>query len=380
MIRTSLALPLLLVASVSFSQTTRKKMTFGAPTAASVAAADRAIDASLNSDCSEVDLNKGINSPFNKIPVYDQDGSSLCYSFATSQMVDYYRMKKGDKSYDLTNPVYAAWATYFQKAGTGQTNLRGGFSTDVNKTLKHSGVCSNEEVKSRLSEFTKSAGVTEAEVLHFLEVVYDNYGQGGGKNWNKVEKTLTYDSNISCDQQANLKRVLVKKGYLGVPSTAILQNLFKGCKAQPVKVPNLKEFYLGSDLDMKKAVDGALTGDMPAEINMCSVVFNTPKARGQKNINPTLGRDTEGNSNPNCGRHAVLVTGRKMIGGQCAYMIRNSWGAYWKPKGAMTCSCRTLKGEYKQACNKPDEVDEYVGCWFDSKDLMANVGSVDVYQ
>ena len=144
--------------------------------------------------CPEADLNKDPKSPLNKIPVYDQDGSGICYSYAAAQMIDFYRFKKGDTSYDLTNPVYASWSTYYKNV----TLLKekslddGGYSTDVINTLRQDGVCSDKEVKTQLRQLTSVSGASEVEVLKFLDVMYKNYdGWFAKKNWSSAASEVS---------------------------------------------------------------------------------------------------------------------------------------------------------------------------------------------
>lgn len=60
------------------------------------------------------------------------------------------------------------------------------------------------------------------------------------------------------------------------------------------------------------------------------------------------------------GRHASSIVGRKMINGECQYMIRNSWGL----------SCEPYHEPYKSRCRAGH-------VWVTEKELMANVFAVD---
>lgn len=335
-----------------------------------------------SASCPEVDLNKDKNSPFNKIPMYDQDGSNLCYAYAASEMVDYYRIKKGDTSYDLTNPVYAGWATYYKNKTIKDSSLDdGGRANDVIAALREEGVCSDKEVKQKLSQLT-SSGASEPEILGFLEVVYKNYGgMFADKNWVKTYGEVSQRMSMDCDRQENLKATLEKKGLFSVAPTVVLSKTFTGCKSNPVKIPELEMFTVGSDGDMGKAMDKALKGGMPAEVNLCSGFFDDPNSRGLRGgIAGMAPRSWITNIKKDCGSHAVVVSGRMNINGSCNYLVRNSYGAFWKPDGATACACKTRSGEYKQLCTDPNEVAEYVGCWFDSKNLLPNVGGVGVFK
>lgn len=60
------------------------------------------------------------------------------------------------------------------------------------------------------------------------------------------------------------------------------------------------------------------------------------------------------------GKHASSIVGRKMINGQCQYMIRNSWGL----------SCSPYHEPYRSRCQKGH-------VWVTEDELMGNVFAVD---
>ncbi|QDK36763.1 C1 family peptidase [Bdellovibrio sp. NC01] len=375
------AISILLFCSAGHAQTAggRKKVTFNPPAKTQPAA--KADGGNLNADCGDMDLNQGANSPFNKIPVYDQDGTGICYAYTTAQMTDYYRFKKGDTSYDLTNPVYAAYDTYGTKNPFKANSLYAGVATDVNDAIRAKGVCSDKEVKARLAEYMKVSGGSEAEVLHFLETVYQNLNPKSNKtDWTKVSSVMTSTTGVSCKQQEQLKSVALKRNVMGASAPAVLQNLFKNCKTHPVKVPDIEVFQFGSDVNMKRAMDKGLNQTMPAQLMVCANLFTDKSYKGVVKKSQNSQRDAMDGTRPDCEAHSILVTGRKSINGQCSYLVRNSWGTNWKPKGAKACACRTWSGQYKQICSNPDEVDEYVGCWYGASELTANTGSVGVFK
>lgn len=330
--------------------------------------------------CREMDLNEDPQSPLHKIPIYDQDGSGLCYAYAASQMIDYYRLQHGDKSYDLTNPVYASWATYYKNPSYFKSStLDGGDGPKVVAALKQQGMCTNRDVQKQLRQLSSTA--SDSEILEFLDIVYKNHGGWFfNEDWETTSEEVTKKIGISCQQQDSLKAVLQKKDFFSLAPTEVLSKMFKDCAAKPVNVPELEAYSFGDDKAMKDQLDKALAKKLPAQVDLCSGFFEDPSFRGLRGWSPPLFRSSNGNSKKGCGAHAVVVTGRLNINGSCHYLIRNSWGSYWKPEGATACACKTRSGAYKQICNDPKEVAEYVGCWFDQKTMLPNTGGVNVFK
>jgi hypothetical protein len=149
-----------------------------------------------------------------------------------------------------------------------------------------------------------------------------------------------------------------------------LEAIFKECKPlQPLsKIPEPITFNDISDAALKGRVDQSLVKNKPVSISMCSGMLSKPSYRGLNSKNGIINRDQ-------CGAHEVLVTARKKIGDSCQYMVRNSWGANWHPS-KLKCACYRKDGVYEDICSDPSKAREYVGCWYDEKDLMPNVYKV----
>lgn len=334
-------------------------------------------------DCSSVDLNAGSNSPFKKIPIYDQDGVGLCYAYAAAQMVDYYRIKNGDTSYGLTNPLYTSWATYYKSRSLIKFDSldNGGYSDTAVDALREVGTCGQEDVEKRLASLKNEANLTDAEFLFFLETMYKHFnGLFSSGSWNLALRDLKDGTSLVCKTKAkNLKSELDKSKLFAVAPTLVLENLFKGCKSKKVNVPALDNFSFGSDDKMKVALNGSLKKGLPAQIGICAEFFNNPNYRGLRGFSPPLLRSSNGNAKRDCGAHAVVVSAQAKIAGECHYQLRNSWGAQWYPYGATSCACITRNGKYKAQCAR-GEGREYVGCWFKQKTVLPNTGDVNVFK
>lgn len=330
-------------------------------------------------DC-DTDLNQGQNSPFNSIPIYDQDGVGLCYAYTTSQMIDYYRFSQGAKG--LTNPIYAGWATYYKDANffKSRSLQNGGHEHQVVEALKKVGVCEDNFVSKRLSELTLDLGLSEAQTLHFLESVYKNYnGILTSKNWDSAYQEIRTQTLVSCSQALNIKKRLEQFGFLELAPTYILDQLFKNCKTHAIKVPDVIVQDKGTDNEFENKINDVFKRQLPVTIGVCSSLFTNNQNRDLRGIQYIFNRASNANIKKECGPHSVLLTAQKKINGECNYLIRNSWGASWYPPTATSCACITRNRTYKQFCQK-GEGEEYVGCWFKKNDILPNTSSITYFK
>ncbi len=328
-------------------------------------------------ECSTIDLNESKSSPFNKIPIYDQDGVGLCYSYAAVQMVDYYRLLKGQKNVELTNPLYAAWLSVFKdpKILKNLDLKGGGYVEDVVSALKKHGACSDKDTKKALLSLMKASGKSEAEILNFLQLMFKGqFSLIDEKSKQRLFNRLENEMGLNCSQFNATVDLLKIKKILGLYPSYILEGFLKDCRTSEINVPNLVKYNIGSDEKFKKIIDQSFERKLPPQvsINCSEEFFSTPAKDNGRNI---LGLRIS----QSCGMHAVVLAGRKKINNECSYMIRNSYGAFWYPKGASSCACKLKNGNYKSHCQKGEGM-EYLGCWFKSTDLMKSLGDISVFE
>ena len=349
---------------------------------------------SYEGSCEKVDFNKDENSPFRKIPVYDQGETGTCYAYAASQMIDYYRLLHGEPATDLTNPVYAAFATntsgVVNKGRAGADSLYGGFPEDVVAALRQGGSCPSDEVDKNLATFKSDMNVSDAQVLAFLEATYKKASQSpkdskGRPLFPNPNDALNYAEmavpSLGICEAEQLAMVSALHGYMGLSAKAVLNDAFQSCKAKmrPVKVPPTVTLEAGSDASIQKSLDHFL-GKSPLTIGVCSTFFEQPNYQGLNGLLPPRVRRSVDNVKSDCKGHAVTLTGRRPSGGRCQYLIRNSWGTSWRPSGAAACACTDFDGKYWEECPDSVGVKEYVGCWFDSDAMIRNTTEVTAFE
>jgi hypothetical protein len=323
----------------------------------------------LNSNqCPQVDLNQGPESPFNQIPIYDQSGVKICYAYSASELIDYYRLKNKDTNYDLTNPIYAAWATYFKEAKTDQQGLidKDGNELEVIAALKKNGVCSNSDIEAKFDQLVKSFRMNDAQILTYVESMYSSRNNiiFPGAEFSPIQN-FTTRVILTCSQKTELDTDFRRNGYLNVAPTAFLQELFRDCETHDLDLPGVYEKNWVAEQVLQQLTNSALAKELPVVLKMCANVLSNHSYRGQ--IAPRQLRE-------DCGHHSILVSAQASINGQCNYLLRNSWGI-WRDSEATACACITHDKKYKQICSR-SEAETYVGCWYKQKDILPNTQSI----
>ena len=344
-------------------------------------------------DCSNVDLNEPKDSPFRSIPIYDQDGTETCYAHGSVELIDYWLLKNGGKPSDLINPMYASWlnsygARNFLTSGSATSGggsvlhniVSGGNSVgDISSDLKFFGYCKNDQVESCLSDFKKMGKMTDAELVHYLELLYTNYSMFNREHSSKkaIGKAVVDDWLYGGCNVNKISEGIISKNLMGVSSNKILGDLFKKCKplTQLTTIPKPTVYQDRNDSDLQKNIDQALTKKLPLAIGFCATVLDNHNYRGLKGksafLSSMINRGSNGNLKSDCGGHEAMLTARKKISGECKYLVRNSWGAFWSPHG-IDCACIDQDGSYEDIC-KSYNPKEYVGCWYKRKDLIPNI-------
>ncbi|HXH75333.1 MAG TPA: hypothetical protein VNJ08_10235 [Bacteriovoracaceae bacterium] len=331
-------------------------------------------------DCAEKDLNVAMTSPLTNMPVLDQDGSGSCYGHSAATLINYELLANGGAPFTGIHPLYGAWVEKYVNSTIKSDGLDSGEAVDVISSLKKKGYCSEIEVEKRLKKLKVDCakGTTDAQLLHILELIYDNYSSFSFNPYaNAVEsakkaRASKKDYHITDCQIESVAAELRLKDMINIPATALLSKLFEGCKHEDLKVGEPKEEHIGSDEHMLNNVDNALNRDKPAEISICSKMFTDPNFK-LNGVLPSVNRGSLLNIPSGCGGHSVVITGRKNVGGTCKYLLRNSWGSLWKADTATECACILNTGKYLDVCPDASIVREYLGCWFKEDILGKNI-------
>jgi hypothetical protein len=295
---------------------------------------------------------------------------------ATAQVIDYWLIEKGYKNKSQINPIYAAWVDFYEARFFSHAYESGSTSSRVISSLKEKGICSKEKIEAALYEFKKRGNLSEAELLHFLEVSFHNLAKFAFDDQRRAFTETKRDRSLYACQFEDLFQLLAVKKLLGLTAGDVLEKLFQGCdpRAPLNGIPDPEVTDYGSDSEIRAVMDRGLDEKKPTLISMCSEALNTPSYRGLKNWSPPAVRLSKANTKDDCVSHEVILTARRKVGNSCKFLVRNSWGADWHPQN-LECACITESGTYKKICDY-FEAREFVGCWYDEKDLVPNTGRV----
>jgi hypothetical protein len=322
--------------------------------------------------CAEVDLNTSPDSPFRKIPVEDQDGTGLCYAYSASAIANYWNVKnKGEVSQGF-HPLYLAGVYSRDEV---RKDVSGGSVFGTLNRLKRSGNCPNDRVEKLIGTWSRT-GLTYAETLSLIEDSNESTipkAQSKVSMWIKrflEQKDLGGDEASACRLTQNSAHFL--RSLPTLSSNQLLQSMFAKCVplASTESIPAPENLTEGEDADFNRALGRAMKDGKPAALSLCSQMFNDGNYVGLK---PGTERDIK--NSDECGQHAVVMSGMKTIGGECRFLIRNSWGADWRAKDR-DCACIRRDGKYEEICSDHSEAKEVVGCWFPRKSVLNNLYQV----
>lgn len=322
---------------------------------------------SLAQDCQEVNLITESNSPFNKIPVYDQDGAGICYAYAASQILDYYMIKNGE-SERKNHPIWLALTAANFDSFRFDNNLAGGSAARTMTLLKKNTTCDYETVVNALKKWTNIVNVPEVEILSFVELYYskiqDQYINPPfevlEKNIPEILDDVTDEQNrLSCNRDGDWEKLYTEFKALSklTPKEIFNETLGKACAEAPQfnnKLPEVEDLKGKNDSYYSNMISSKLNEKkMPVSISYCANLWYSPWDN-YDGINDNGFQERIFNVKPDCEKHESIVVGQKLVKGQCQYLIRNSWGGSWdRWNEGRKCVCRNKKtGELIDDCKQ----------------------------
>ena len=368
--------------------------------------------------CQNVNLYEIKESPLAKIPVYDQDGTGTCYAYASSQLINYHLLKN---KHATTLKIHPAWAAASYAVDNARFSTEGGFMDATILSLqKLKSHCSYESVSKTLQDFGAAGGLSEPNVLAFLEAYSKNYLELKHKPkpiWiSPIDNTRVYvNPIISKLRQDDKDRMLAAEAFrktemdlkktCDIPGLEKLEsevveslsfnvanilksNFFEACqknKSLQFSMPKFTVQKLWGNVDitdknLSKALDDSLARQAPSGISYCTGFLSDKTKVHQKEF--IHGMKVYRRGETGCGAHASMVIGsRKTLTNSCEYLVKNTWGSnYWYKNG--TCYCEHKKtGKKVSSCKKdthPLKDYRVLGCWIDSKQLLPNMSDVTV--
>ncbi len=297
----------------------------------------------IASDCSPVNLITENNSPFRKIPVYNQGTINICYAYSAAQILDWYQLKNGATKRN----IHPAWAALQYALKRNKAKLEIGHPKEAIESLRTSFNCDYEAVEAAVKTLGSSE---EPETKILTSIERGQYRLPAGST--SVE-TLKLALEKNCPVE---KRTLIM-----IPEVERLNY-------ETLHDDEAYETFFQSKFS---------TSPSPVSIAYCANVWKNSSFDG-------ISTNTKGERDvvdKNCEYHESLVVGQKKVGNSCHYLVRNTWGNRWTATNKnYSCVCRDLAtGEYAEDCRPETHGnDRYSveGCWIKGKDLARNIGQL----
>lgn len=344
------------------------------------------IHSAFAQNCETMNLVTEENSPFNKIPVYDQDGIGICYAYVAAQLVDYHLVKKGSER--SVHPLWAA-LKYAEKAK--QERITAGITYDTIQQMIKTGNCKYDSVSSAIGQWAVKANVKEVDIMDLVERLapkfknlYDSKKNGTtppSLSEEEVDKAINEaiaDHQPWCTPGATWDALMPElRALSALSSRKVLTDLILpvcGQNLQKLNIPPAKYFHSDVDAEWSKTLDKKLqTLKAPVSISYCSEVLGNPTFDGVERRTQAKGETYHAE----CGGHESLIVGKKKIGETCHYLLRNSWGnGFSSSTENWNCLCKhRTTGQLVDDCkNSTHNNGEYTveGCWINGDQLAKN--------
>lgn len=334
-------------------------------------------------ECDDINLITAKNSPFDKIPVYDQNGSNTCYSFVTSSVVNYELLKNGEKELK----VHPAWAALvspdLSKIGalwSGKTKF------SIQELLKKNN-CPYEIVDKSLQEWAKKANLTSSQMLAVLDSATWKINDFSKSHTVEEVKASSLNDVLNQASQSIFKKTCDYKqawpeleehlNALGTFSSkeVLKEIIFSGCKdaLKKVELGELKTNGLFREKENISVILSRVLKDKnPIAISFCADSLYNHSHEGLKMKEDKSGRELD-----KCSGHASMIVGQKKIGEQCHFLLRNTWGtgfSKWSKQGKCLCRNNTT-GEILDDCTAKDHNNgqfSVEACWLPSSTIENN--------
>jgi hypothetical protein len=325
----------------------------------------------LANDCAPINLVTEPNSPFQKMPVYEQDGAGICYAYAASQLINYHLIKNGGEP-----SVHPLWVSVNYSEVEKQSALHSGYSKVAINFLKVVKNCPAAVVSKAIETWVIQSNASEAELMGMIDSTSDLISS---KNLSPqqideaIEKSIT-DFAPFCSANPTWQSILPILRSLSVLSS---QKLFEdlilpACKNNlvPLNIPDATSYSL-TETQVVPTLNNRLNElKAPLSIMYCSNVLEDPSDAGIIDFQEQV-------LTKECGPHESIVVGQKEINNSCHFLIRNTWGTdFGKWTNNWNCLCKNIQtGELVDDCRKSTHNNgkfSIEGCWISGEALKKN--------
>ena len=328
-------------------------------------------------ECPSVNYLTEPNSPFEKIPVADQDGLGICYAYSSAQLIDYHLLKTGQTSTFVMHPAWLALKS-------SRRILDSGSEVNAINGLRQAGSCSYSQVENALNLFGRDANISAIPLLAFIEA----YEKAIFKHSKRRSSPITVDMQgralldaVSetagfCPEGVLLDRLMPELTATNETAVQLINRIVRDAceesKLQKFKIPEPLTADLDSDETAQASLEAEITSG-PFALGYCSTTWT--------DANYKMNRSNRGES---CGLHSSLAVGRKKIGPECFMLVRNSWGTGWGDWNKNEkCLCKnTTTGAWVDECTEATHNDgkhSVEACYIGMKRLSRNATDLTTF-
>lgn len=325
--------------------------------------------------CAPLNLITQKDSPFNKIPVFDQDGLGICYSYTASQLIDYQLMKKGNKD----RIVHPLWGALKFADSAKQESISSGTTYYAIKAIQDAGNCHLKSFDEAISTWTKKTNASESEIMGLVEKLAPKLGLLNTKVHQDVVDemiaTAIEEHSPYCSTNISWNQLMPELRSLSLLSSRkLLSNLVLPVCNKPsrISITNPRFNLPAQDEQWVPAIDSKLDElNAPIAVSYCARGLYDESYDGvnRKTATTPLG------VKPDCSNHESIIAGKKQINGKCHFLLRNSWGSgFHSSNKDRKCLCKSRKtGKFLDDCqeelhNDGDNIVE--ACWI-SEDVFS---------
>lgn len=328
----------------------------------------------LGQDCASLNLLTAKDSPFNKLPVYDQDGIGICYAYTASQLADYYLIQNGGE-----RSVHPLWGALKLSEADKKSTISIGHTDLALKQIIKKGNCHYNKISGTLSEWASKANIRESDVISLIEIFASKLKvQQDAKSSplaeDEVEDVINAALNGQknyCSPGATLEQLIPELKSLSVMSSRemLSQLILPACqKPEKIKLPGVAYYSKKSGQEnlreLKKQLINRAT---PVSINYCSEVLYKPAFSG--------------GDRTRCSMHASLIVGMRKDENKCQLLLRNTWGTgFGTHTDNWKCLCKKRDtGEMVDDCTASTHNNGMYtveACWIDSDAIERNIDSL----
>jgi hypothetical protein len=324
-------------------------------------------------ECSQINYLTQPNSPFDKIPVGDQDGAGICYAFSAAQLMDYHLIKTGQTRERVMHPAWVALKSSRRILYSGQ-------ESDGVNAMRQVGSCGYDRVEQSLNAFGMSGNLSGAPLVNFIETYARELNRLSRDRAASTDiQDAAYDKAVDetyphCPEDVRFDPLIPAVRELTGTSVQIFNHLL----ADTCPPSDLRRYNIPAPVNHEIPIDVAA-----AKAKLNQNITNGPHAIGYCAIawEKKNGLNSQGVANDDCGAHSSLAVGRKMIDGYCHTLVRNTWGTGWGDWNQNSvCVCRNKRtGEWVDGCNYYLHTeDEYTveACYIGQNLLSRNLFSI----